>query len=154
MTTQKTRTPIARIRPGVKAFIVHQGKILVVKERITRPNQPLEIMLDLPGGGIELGESFEEALKREVFEEVGLQVAVERPVGGWEFFIEKPTGSVHIVCVGFQCSVIGEPVVDTSKNPAKEDIFEVSWHTKAELLEGLVLKNKQMIQSLENVIVS
>ena len=60
-----------RIRPSAKAFIVHAGKILVVKEKVI--NDGLErIIHDVPGGGIEPGESSHDALLREVMEEVGL----------------------------------------------------------------------------------
>jgi len=38
---------------------------------------------ELPGGTLEAGESFEEGLLREVREETGLEVAVERHVGDW-----------------------------------------------------------------------
>src|SRR5258706_9591669 len=127
---------IKRIRTGVKAFIVHEGKILVVKERITHEGKE-RIIHDLPGGGIELGERLNEALLREVMEEVGLTVEVEHPVGGWDFILENPDENIHVVCLGFQCRLIGEPIIDTTKNPADyEDIFETLWLTKDEILNS------------------
>ena len=52
-------------RISIKALIYNDaGKILVVKE----DGRPL---WDLPGGGMDYGETFELALKRELYEEVG-----------------------------------------------------------------------------------
>ena len=52
-------------RVSIKALIYNDaGQILVVKE----DGRPL---WDLPGGGMDYGETFESALKRELYEEVG-----------------------------------------------------------------------------------
>ena len=52
-------------RISIKALIYNDaGQILVVKE----DGRPL---WDLPGGGMDYGETFESALKRELYEEVG-----------------------------------------------------------------------------------
>lgn len=142
---------IEYIRPGVKALIVHEGKILVVKERVTRNNDIVEIH-DLPGGGIELGETLHEALKREVFEEVGLQIKIERPVGGWDFVVKMPESSVHIVCVGYQCRLVGDAAIDISRNPAKEDIFETKWMSPQEILaSGDIFVNPDMRKTVAHL---
>lgn len=143
---------ITKIRPGVKAFIIHEGKILVIKERILRDGQKI-IIHDIPGGGMELGESFREALTREVMEEVGLTIDIHHPVGGWEFSYYREHEGVHIVCFGFQCTLIGEPKVNIKNNPAVyEDIFETLWLTKEEILASNdIFINADMRKALEHV---
>ncbi|HOT72346.1 MAG TPA: NUDIX domain-containing protein [Anaerohalosphaeraceae bacterium] len=54
-----------------------QGRLLAV----VRACKPKEGMLDLPGGFVDPGETAEEALRREVMEELGLQVEDERYFG-------------------------------------------------------------------------
>lgn len=133
--------PIKYIRPGMKAFIVRDGKILIVKERVKRFGKET-IIYDLPGGGIDPGENLYDALRREVREEVGLEIEIEHPVGNWDFVIpsfEDPSFNVHIICLGYQCKLIDDVKIDTSHNPAKlEDIFDAVWISKAEIL---ALKN-------------
>lgn len=142
---------IKRIRTGVKAFIVHEGKILVVKERLA--DEGGRIIHDLPGGGIELGESLREALVREVFEEVGLNVEVGSPVGGWDFILKKPDEHIHIVCLGYQCALLGDSKINTNNNPAEyEDIFEVLWLPKDQILGSKeIFINADMRKALEHV---
>lgn len=127
----------AKIRPGAKALIVHEGKILVITE-----NTPRGVIHDFPGGGIEYGEAILDALVREVKEETCLDVRPIRPVGAWSFILEK--WNVHILCVGYQCEVVGSLELDFSKNPAAEDIFEANWYTKDELLSSSLLSTQEM----------
>ena len=55
---------------GVKALILNNNKILILKEiDIRRGNVEL---YDLPGGRMEEGESIKETLKRELKEELGI----------------------------------------------------------------------------------
>jgi 8-oxo-dGTP diphosphatase len=59
---------------GAKALIQNtEGKLLLLKKNPKKPHQKsVECLWDLPGGRIHKGESLEEALKREVYEETGL----------------------------------------------------------------------------------
>jgi 8-oxo-dGTP diphosphatase len=58
------------IRVGVCALIVSRDRVLLGK-RGKDPNRGLYV---LPGGGVEDGESFDQALRREVREETGLEI--------------------------------------------------------------------------------
>ena len=59
-------------RPSAYAIVVHEDHILMVSERG---------LFHLPGGGVELGETPEQAVVRDVGEETGLQVAASELVG-------------------------------------------------------------------------
>ena len=55
---------------GAYALIIENNKILLIKKN----GGPYHGKLDLPGGTIEFGERPEEALKRELLEEVGIEI--------------------------------------------------------------------------------
>ncbi len=55
---------------GVYGVILNEGKILLIK----KARGPYKGMYDLPGGGVEYGESSEETLRREFLEETGLEI--------------------------------------------------------------------------------
>lgn len=55
---------------GAYGLVINEGKILLIK----KSGGPYDGKLDLPGGTIEFCEKPEETLKRELFEEVGIDV--------------------------------------------------------------------------------
>jgi mutator protein MutT len=56
--------------PGVAAIIIHEEKVLLVE----RGKEPSKGKWGLPGGLVEVGETIEEAIKREVLEETGISI--------------------------------------------------------------------------------
>ena len=63
---------------GVKGIVRKNGKALV----LVKPNGTL----DLPGGRVEIGETVESALQREINEETGLKVEIHDPIEQWSFY--------------------------------------------------------------------
>ncbi|MGD8229802.1 MAG: NUDIX hydrolase [Desulfobacteraceae bacterium] len=57
---------------AVGGIIFHEDTVLLVK----RGREPALGQWSLPGGAVELGESLEEALKREIHEEVSIEIAI------------------------------------------------------------------------------
>ena len=55
---------------GMYGIVIKDASILLIRKH----GGPYDGMLDLPGGTIEFGETFEDALKREFKEEVGLEI--------------------------------------------------------------------------------
>jgi 8-oxo-dGTP diphosphatase len=60
------------------AILLHEGKVLVAKRG---PGGPTGGMWELPGGKVEIGETPEECLEREMLEEFGINVTVGRFFG-------------------------------------------------------------------------
>lgn len=76
----KTEVSVDRLtfRPSVYAVLIKDGKVLLSKQFDG---------YDFPGGGVDLGETLEEACVREVREETGIEARVLRPVYcGTSFF--------------------------------------------------------------------
>ena len=63
------RTYPTRPYLAVSAAIFRDGRVLIVR----RGRPPAHGLYTLPGGGVELGETLEEAIVREVREETGLE---------------------------------------------------------------------------------
>ena len=72
-----TRPIPGALRFVAAALIVRGGEILICQRR---PDQPMGLQWEFPGGKIEAGESAEEALARELEEELGIQARVGQRV--------------------------------------------------------------------------
>lgn len=66
------------MRAVAKAFIISNNKILLLQRSYDDTSRPGEY--DLPGGGVESGESLEEGLIREIIEETGLVIKAHKLV--------------------------------------------------------------------------
>jgi 8-oxo-dGTP diphosphatase len=66
---------------------------------IRRGNPPFEGAFALPGGFVEIGETVDEACRREVLEEVGIEVGELRLVGVYSDPARDPRG--HTVSIAF-----------------------------------------------------
>ena len=69
------------IRVASKALVIKNNQVLILQRKINKPNDKIE--WDIPGGGIEAGESFCDALVREVREETNLIVEVFDTIRAW-----------------------------------------------------------------------
>ena len=85
---------------GVGAVVIDAGRVLLIR----RGKEPLKGRWMVPGGTVELGETLEQAVVREVEEETGIRV---RPLEVVTVFdsIHRDGGSVryHFVIVDYRC---------------------------------------------------
>ena len=91
---------------GIGAVVISdEGKVLLVKRR----HEPLAGQWSLPGGMLELGETLEAGVRREIEEETGLIVSVGAVVEAFDRILLDDTGQVryHFVLVDYLCRVRG-----------------------------------------------
>lgn len=77
------------LRPGAYAILPRDGKLLLTFQ--SRPEPEFQ----LPGGGIDPGESPVRALHREVWEETGWSIAAPRRVGAYRRFVWMPDYEIY-----------------------------------------------------------
>jgi len=116
---------VSRARPevAVGAVVVRDDRLLVVR----RGHGPGAGEWSVPGGRVEGGETLHEAVVREVWEETGLEVVVERFLG----WVERLGGEHHFVILDFCAGLLEAEAVAV----AGDDAAEVAWVPVHELSE-------------------
>ena len=115
-----------------KAFIVKDGKLLLVKKGEKDPFHPNE--WEVPGGRLEFGETLEEHIKREVWEEVGIFVEPGRPFSMWSWFMTIGEDEVQAVAIGRVCKATAFEL--STAHRAKDDyLSSIQWVDIDDLLQ-------------------
>jgi 8-oxo-dGTP diphosphatase len=109
----------------VGALIIEGDRILLVE----RGREPLKGWWSLPGGVVETGELLEDALRREVREETGLEVDRLLLVEVFERIMRDATGAAeyHFVLMDYACRPAGGVLC------AADDASRVAWFTEPDL---------------------
>jgi len=108
-------------RPGVYGLILNeQGEVLVVQNTVN-------YLYELPGGGVEIHETFSEAVIREVWEETGFHVEIDGLITMIDEFFLTPSGKHwHVIMSYYRCRIVGGELRET-------------------ILEGEAIENSQWI---------
>src|SRR4029079_1779165 len=90
---------------GVGAVVLVEARVVLVK----RAHEPLAGAWSLRGGGVEVGETLQQACAREVAEETGLEVRVGPVIEVFDRISRDAAGAVqdHFVLVDYLCAVTG-----------------------------------------------
>lgn len=127
---------------GVGAVVIKDGRALIIK----RAHEPRQGEWSLPGGLLELGESLQDAVRREIKEETTLDVMVGPIIETFDRVHRDDRGRIryHFVIVDFVCWPTGgeaRPASDAEEvawigfNEA--DDYAVNAHAKAVIEKGL-----------------
>jgi len=97
---------VTHLRPSVAAIVTNGGGHVLLQRRSDNG------LWGLPGGSVEIGESVSAAIVREVREETGLTVGVERLVGVYSEpacqVVRYADGNVvHYISTLFACRILG-----------------------------------------------
>jgi 8-oxo-dGTP diphosphatase len=127
---------------GVGAVIVRDGpQVLLVR----RAHEPLKGEWSLPGGAVEVGETLQQAICREVLEETGLVVETVAVVEAFDRISRDGDGRVrfHYVLIDFLCRIKGG--ADSAVVACATDALEARWAGPADL-DGLTSKTIEVIR--------
>ena len=119
---------------GVGGVIINQGRALLIR----RGSEPLLGEWSIPGGMLELGETLEEGVARELLEETGLVVRVIELIEVFDrIYVESTAGVTdvkkgprprfHYVIVDYLCERVGGQAV------AGSDVTDVAFAGEDEL---------------------
>lgn len=118
-----------KVRIRVCGVCIRQNRILLVKHRGLGP---AGYLWNPPGGGIDFGESVEQALKREFLEETGLQIEV----GNFLHFNEFIGQGLHALELFFEVSMVGGELrlgTDPELDSGSQMMEELKFWSKIEI---------------------
>jgi 8-oxo-dGTP diphosphatase len=118
---------------GVGGVVIEDGRALLIR----RGSEPLRGEWSIPGGTLELGESLEQGVARELLEETGLEVRVLELIEVFDRILEgagaegrtrsKKGPKYHFVIADYLCQRVGGEAV------AASDVTHVAFAVEGEL---------------------
>ncbi len=125
-------------RVAVGAIIFKKNKVLLIQ----RQNPPAQGLWAIPGGKVRWGETLHQALKREIREETGLEIKIERLVKIVEYLPgEKNNTDYHYIILDFLARVTQGEI------KAGDDALQIGWFSENEVRHlTLTQSTKELLQ--------
>ena len=119
---------------GVGGVVIDDGRALLIR----RARSPLKGEWSIPGGLLEIGETLEQGVARELAEETGLEVRVVELIEVFERIFPAPPNAdgtpgeaarpqYHFVILDYLCEILGGTL------SAGSDALEFTWSREEEL---------------------
>ena len=126
----------------VAAIIINNGKVFAIQ----RGYGEFKDSWEFPGGKIEIGETPEQALVREIQEELDTQINVKEKIDTVEY--DYPNFHLSMDC--FICNVIKGNLIlkehESAKWLTKDELYSVDWLPAD---KGLIEKIKEHIKTID-----
>lgn len=127
---------------GCGAFIINDKNELLLQKRAVPAEKGYWC---IPGGRLEWFETFEQAVKREVQEEVGVTVEVIKLLGICDHIIKEE--NAHWVSPSYLCKIVeGEPCI---MEPDKAE--DMRWFSLEELPDKIAITTKKAIEDYRKI---
>lgn len=126
--------------PAVDAVIVKNNKVLMIKRRI----EPFRGFWCLPGGFLEYGETVEEGVIREVWEETGLKTIIKTLIGVYSNPRRDPRG--HTVSSAFLLEIRG------GKVKLNEESSEYKWFALKNTPDKVGFDHKEILKDAKRLL--
>src|SRR5580693_217029 len=133
---------------GVGGVVVHEGRTLLIR----RGSAPLKGEWSIPGGLLEVGETLEQGVSRELAEETGLEVGVVELIEVFERIFPAPPSAdgspgdparpqYHFVILDYLCEMRGGTLC------AGSDALEFAWAREDDLVKfGLTVAATRVLR--------
>ncbi len=126
---------------GCGAFIVNEQNELLLQLRNKKPEKGCWC---IPGGRLEMFETFEEAVKRETKEETGVDIEIVRLLGICNHIIKNEKS--HWVSPSYLCRIVnGQPKI---MEPTKH--LDMKWFAIDKLPENITITTKEAVKNYKN----
>lgn len=127
------------VRDNARAFIINEENEILLQRFIFSFTGKERILWVTPGGGVEAGENFEEALERELFEELGIEVdIIDEPVLTLDIPFDGRNGKFISHEVYYLLRLSSDTIVsfENMEENEKDTFLDLKWWSLEELKSG------------------